>query len=54
MGQLAGSACLIKEAGGIITDWQGNLFKPEDCGNMIAAANPEDHEKIVGILNRKN
>ena len=47
------SACLIKEAGGIVTDWQGNPFDPANCGNMIAAANPGDHAVILEILNRK-
>lgn len=47
------AACLIAEAGGIVTDWKGNPFDPANCGNMVAAANPEDHATIIEILNRQ-
>ncbi len=46
------AACLIKEAGGVVTDWRGNSFAPENCENMIAAANREDHVVILEIINR--
>lgn len=46
------NACLIKEAGGTVTDWQGKSWTP-NCRNMVAAANPEDHARIVQVLNRK-
>ena len=47
------ASCLIKEVGGIVTDWQGKPWTPS-CRNMVAAANPEDHATIVEILNRNN
>lgn len=43
---------VIEEAGGIVTDHQGNSVTPDRCGNIIAAANPEDHGTIVNILCR--
>jgi len=44
---------IIQEAGGVVTDWQGNSLALEDCGNIVAAANPEDHATIVKIINQK-
>lgn len=41
---------MIKEAGGTVTGWNGEEPTPQNCGNMIAAANPEDHEAILNIL----
>ena len=41
---------MIQEAGGIVTDWRGNPLTLENCGDMIAAANADDHAKIVEIL----
>ncbi|MEK7181167.1 MAG: inositol monophosphatase family protein [Patescibacteria group bacterium] len=41
---------MIQEAGGVATDWRGNPLTPENCGNMVAAANPEDHAMILRIL----
>jgi len=39
---------IIKGAGGIITDYQGNdIIK----GNSAVAASPEIHEKVISILN---
>ena len=43
---------LIRMAGGTVTDWQGNPLTPENCGNMVAAANERDHAKILELLNR--
>jgi len=43
---------LIKEAGGIITDWQGNPCAPQNCGTIVAAANKADHELILSITRR--
>lgn len=41
---------VISEAGGVITDHRGNHVTPERCGNIIAAANPEDHETILEAM----
>jgi len=41
---------IIQEAGGIVTGFDGNQVKTEDCGDIIAAANREDHARIVEIL----
>ena len=46
------SILLIEEAGGIVTDYQGNPWSPENCGNIVAAANKADHERILRLLNK--
>lgn len=40
----------ITEAGGIVTDWDGNPISPAQCGNFIAAGNEEDHAYFVQLL----
>ena len=47
------SILLIKEAGGIVTDWYGNSCVPQNCGNIIAAANETDSAYILKIMNTK-
>ena len=42
----------VEEAGGIVTDWQGNPVKPENCGSIIAAATKDDHAQVVKLLNQ--
>lgn len=42
---------MIQEAGGIVTDFRGYPCLPENCGNMVAAANNADHAQIVELLN---
>lgn len=37
----------IQEAGGIVTNWQGNPCLPQNCGSMIAAANLAVHTTIL-------
>lgn len=41
----------IQEAGGTVTGWQGEPLTPSNCGNMVAAANGTDHERIIELLN---
>lgn len=41
----------VEEAGGIVTDYQGNPYSLENCGDIVAAANKEDNLQIVKILN---
>ncbi len=36
-------ALFTEEAGGIVTDHDGNPYRTNDCSNLIAAANPTDH-----------
>ncbi|MCB0285927.1 MAG: histidinol-phosphatase, partial [Calditrichaeota bacterium] len=40
---------VIRGAGGVITDWQGN---DPVSGNSIVAANPALHPQVIDILNR--
>jgi fructose-1,6-bisphosphatase/inositol monophosphatase family enzyme len=43
-------ALFIQEAGGIVTDHQGDPYSASDCGKLIAAANSEDHTTILQLL----
>ncbi len=42
---------IIEEAGGVVTDHHGKPVTPDRCGNIIAAANSEDHATILNALN---
>lgn len=42
---------MISEAHGIVTNHQGQLITPENCGDIVAAANHEDHAELVKLLN---
>lgn len=42
----------VEQSGGIVTDWKGNHVTPENCGNIIAAANETDHGHLLGLLNQ--
>ncbi len=44
---------IIEGAGGIVTDWQGNPRRLDDCGNMVAEGNKVDHARIIELLNQK-
>jgi len=45
---------VVEEAGGIISDWQGNSFFNEEWnGCVLAAASKELHDKALEILNKK-
>lgn len=41
---------LVTEAGGVITDWQGNPPGMENDTNIVAAASPELHEQLLALL----
>lgn len=43
---------LIKEAGGIITNWQGCPCLPQACSTIVAVANREDQQKILDFTKR--
>lgn len=42
---------IIIEAGGVITDWQGNELTEGSNGDVVAAANGELHKQVLAILN---
>ncbi|MEO0545119.1 MAG: histidinol-phosphatase [Pseudomonadota bacterium] len=46
---IVGLIALIEQAGGIITDWDGG--RPEDGGNIVAAATGALHDATLEILN---
>lgn len=41
---------IIREAGGIITDWQGRELNANSKGDIIAACSKKVHEQVVEIL----
>lgn len=43
---------IIEEAGGIITDWQGNALTAASDGRVIAAATPALHQQAILTLNQ--
>lgn len=42
----------ITEAGGIVSDWEGNPVTPSQCGNIVAAGNKKDHAHILEVMNK--
>lgn len=42
---------IVEEAGGIITDWQGNPLHFGSKGDVISAATPELHAELIRQLN---
>jgi fructose-1,6-bisphosphatase/inositol monophosphatase family enzyme len=43
---------IVEQAGGVISDWQGNPLGLDSGPQVIAAATPSLHEKTISILNR--
>lgn len=43
-------AFFIEEAGGVVTDRAGNPYSACDCSHLIPAANPEDYEAILRVM----
>lgn len=43
---------IIEEAGGIITDWNGQRLGLQSDGDVVAAANTELHAEILDLLHR--
>jgi fructose-1,6-bisphosphatase/inositol monophosphatase family enzyme len=41
---------MVQEAGGIVTDYRGQPVTPENCGNMVAAANQGALDEILPFL----
>lgn len=41
---------IIEEAGGLITDWQGQPLHMESAGQVVAAATPELHRQALELL----
>lgn len=44
-------AGVIEEAGGVISDWQGNPLTYASDGRVVSACTPELHKAMVGLLN---
>lgn len=42
---------IVEQAGGVISDWQGNTLGLDSGSQVIAAANRQLHEAALGILN---
>ncbi len=45
---IAGLVCVIEGAGGVVTTWDGGPAHPG--GRMVAAANPDLHQKALDVL----
>lgn len=43
-------AGVIEEAGGVITDWDGNPLDYESDGRVISSATPELHKEMIALL----
>lgn len=43
---------IVEQAGGIISDWQGNSLGLSSGSQVIAAATPQLHEAALNLLNR--
>ncbi len=41
---------VIEGAGGIVTDFDGNHYRLDNCGTIVASGNPADHDRILCIL----
>lgn len=41
--------CVVKGAGGIMTDWDGNELSLQSDGRVISAANPEIHRDLLEL-----
>lgn len=42
--------CVIKGAGGIMTDWDGNDLKLQSDGRVISAATPDIHASLLDLI----
>jgi len=45
---------IVEQAGGVISDWQGNSLGLHSGSQVIAAATPQLHESALNLLNRTN
>lgn len=41
---------LVEEAGGVMTDWQGNSLKMQSDARVVAAATPELHAEMLRVI----
>ncbi len=41
---------IVEQAGGVITDWQGNALSKNSCGQLLATANSALHQRALSIL----
>jgi myo-inositol-1(or 4)-monophosphatase len=46
---VAAGAVIVREAGGVVTDWAGDARAFLDSGNIVAAA-PQVHERLLDII----
>ena len=46
----SGGAVILREAGGIISDWQGDETQWLYNGQIFAASSPRVHEKALSLL----
>jgi inositol-phosphate phosphatase/L-galactose 1-phosphate phosphatase/histidinol-phosphatase len=45
---------IVEQAGGVISDWQGNPLGLSSGSQVIAAATPQLHQASLNLLNKTN
>jgi myo-inositol-1(or 4)-monophosphatase len=48
---IAAGALLVREAGGVVSDWRGDETAVFDSGDIVAG-NPEWHRRMLGVIRR--
>lgn len=43
---------IVEQAGGIISDWQGQTLTPKSNGEILASATPELHQQALNIIQK--
>lgn len=46
--------CVIRGAGGIMTDWEGNDLTLQSDGRVISAANPDIHAALLDLIKQES
>jgi myo-inositol-1(or 4)-monophosphatase len=50
----AAGCLMVREAGGIVTDFDGRQFEPSACRQLLAASNPTLHGQMLEIIRQEN
>ncbi|MEH6726141.1 MAG: inositol monophosphatase family protein, partial [Hyphomicrobiales bacterium] len=46
--------CVVKGAGGIMTDWDGNDLSLRSDGRVVCAANREIHAALIDLIKQES
>ena len=50
----AAGCLMVREAGGIVTDFSGKQFEPSTCRQLLAAGNASLHSQMLEIIDRES